>query len=214
MDFLSSFTQYDIVMIVDDMSGNYADRDNIQFVQIREEDCKREGIIDVNALSFDRITGWEKAVYYFTVVNTSHQHVWFLEDDVFFHSEETIMKIDTKYPHSDLLSAPYTEKTCNNWHWRRLKIQCPPPYFHAMACAVRMSRNLLSRIREYASQYKTLFFLEALFPTLCKGSGLVYDTPSEMQNIIHMGRYQKENIDADNLYHPVKDLNKHVAFRS
>lgn len=217
IDFLSTFKQYDIVFIIDDNSEEYAvkyaDKKNIQCIQIKEEDCSKNGFIDVNALSFDKITGWEKAVYYFAKVNTTYNQIWFIEDDVFLHNEETILNIDKQYPISDLLTAPYEEKIRNNWHWRSIKIQFPPPYFHAMVCAVRMSGTLLSTIREYAETHKTLFFLEALFPSLCKANGLVYDTPTEMKHIVHMGRYQKENVDVHHLYHPLKDINKHVLFR-
>jgi hypothetical protein len=138
-----------------------------------------------------------------------------MENDVFFYGEETMIAIDAKYPDSDLLTAPITENPTGrrNWHWRHIKIAFPPPYCNAMVCAVRMSRTLLSKIRDYAHSHNTLFFLEALFPTLCKYHSLVNHTPDEMRPIVHMARYHAEHMNKTHLFHPVKNLQNHAVFR-
>jgi hypothetical protein len=83
-----------------------------------------------------------------------------------------------------------------------------------MVCAVRMSKTLLSKIKDYANEYKTLFFLEALFSTICKANNLKYDTPSELWSISYRNNHLESDINICNLYHPVKDMNKHTIFRN
>ena len=117
------------------------------------------------------ITAWDKSLYYFSSINTEYEKVWFFEDDVFFHDEESLLNIDSKYDNSDLLSNSYYENLNghkNDWHWDRIDIRFEPPYYCAMVCCVRISSNLLSKIRNYANEHHTLFFLEALFSTICK----------------------------------------------
>jgi hypothetical protein len=150
------------------------------------------------------------------MINTNYNHVWFFEDDVFFNSEETLAKIDSQY-YSDLLSNTYEEtknEYKNDWLWGRIDyIFYELPFYKAMVCCVRMSSNLLCKIKEYAIKHKTLFFLEALFPTVCKKNNLVYDTPPEFNNIVFRKNYKNIDINASEIFHPVKDITKHKFYR-
>ena len=233
INFLKQFTHYDIVIIVDDRNAVTTEycNTNIKVIRVTEKECVDAGFINVNFLTFDRLTGWEKAVYYFAngygnsatknsaTKNSAavYDHIWFLEDDVFLFSEQTLLNIDKQdlYQASDLLTSPYGENLTGrrNWHWRHIHIEFPPPYYNAMVCAMRVSRALLEKIREYAQSHKTLFFLEALFPTLCKHHNLVYHTPDELKTIVYRARYSLEDVNDTHLYHPIKDLNKHVEYR-
>lgn len=221
LDFLSKFTSYPIYIIVDDNSVNYkelyARYSNIHIIQIENQACKDAGYNNVNFLVKKEISGWAKAIYYFSVVNTSYNNVWFFEDDIFFQNEKTLIDIDSKYSDSDLLSNNYGENTTGEkgtWLWRNITIQFPPPYYCAMVCSVRMSKAMLSAIKDYATEHKTLFFIEALFSSLCKKNGLKYDTPSELTTIVWQKNFINSDINSTNLFHPVKDLAKHVYFRS
>ena len=158
------------------------------------------------------VTSWDKSIYYFSTINTEYNQVWFFEDDVFFYDEESLLRIDSKYDNSDLLSNSYYENG-PNWLWNKIDIKFSPPFYHAMACCVRVSSNLLSKIRSYADEHKTLFFLEALFPTLCKTNNMNYDTPIEFTNIVYRTNYEDKNIDKKNLFHPVKDFTMHKYYR-
>ena len=116
----------------------------------------------------------------------------------------------------DLLSNCYEENSNgskNNWHWHRIQIQDQPPYYYGMMCIVRFSKEMINCINTYAYKNKTLFFLEALFPTIAIKNNLKYNCPSEFHNIHYRCDFTKNDINVNNLYHPVKDLNNHIYFR-
>ena len=221
IEFLSKFTKYDIVIIADDNSVNYSEKyaayKSIKIVQIPDNECVANHFIHSSTVTIKKLViSWDKALYYFSSVNTSYKHVWFIEEDVFFNNEQTILDIDTKYPESDLLSKGYGENINGDksqWHWRMIKIDIPPPYYCTMICAVRMSQKMLQRILHYTQAYKQLFFIEAMFSTICKYNNLVYDTPSELSTITWRDTFGDCDINKTNLYHPIKDINTHVKYR-
>ena len=203
MNFLKTFTRYDVVVIADDNGARHPG-----CVQVSDAACAAAGFSDMNFTIGKKVSGWEKALFYLSQKN--YERVWFLEEDVFVQDEAALLAMDRKYA-GDLLcntiSANAGDKT--DWHWPLIQIRTPPPYFCAMCCAVRVSRRLLQRIAAYARVYKTLFFLEALFPTLC--AGLVAQSPPELANITYRNEF--DQVDRRFLYHPVKQLEKHVEFR-
>ena len=164
------------------------------------------------------ISGWDKALYYFGVENKMYDLVWFIEDDVYFYDEQTIIEIDKQYVAEDLLSNKYVENSDgnkNSWHWKEINIQqYSPPYYQGMMCAVRFSQKMFECINAYATLHKTLFFLEALFPTIAIKNNLKYTNPCEFLEIHWRHRFKEENMTIKNLYHPIKNLNNHILVRS
>jgi hypothetical protein len=161
--------------MIDDNSKDYKRQyikfTNINIIQIDNEECKQKGFINMNFTINKELTSWEKSIYYFSTINTEYNKLWFFEDDVFFYDEQSLLYIDSKYDNSDLLSNSYGENVNghkNDWHWHKIDIKFQPPYYFTMVCCVRMTFNLLSEIKNYANEHNTLFFLEALFPTICK----------------------------------------------
>ena len=140
-----------------------------------------------------------------------------LEDDIFFYDEETLLRIDSKYDNSDLLSRKfnntYKSGSRDFWFWRSISINFKPPYYRCMVCGIRVSPKLLYKIRDYANRNKKLFFLEALFPTLCKRNNMIHNTPSEFKNIIFRKNHEDKDINENDIFHPVKDITKHKEFR-
>lgn len=132
-NFLNVFTKYRIFMIVDD--NNYDTREfqtkyrNIIFVKVENTKCETSGYVDTNFTLKKLISGWDKALYYFGVENKNFDSIWFIEDDVFFHSENTLLKIDQQYTYQDLLSNNYATNGDGNkrtWLWNKITIQKPP----------------------------------------------------------------------------------------
>ena len=222
VDFLSTFTKYDIYIVIDDNSIDYKEQyskfTNINIIQIKNEECEKNGFSKLCTVTIPKkITAWDKAIYYFSSINTGYNNVWFLEDDVFFNNEQTLLNIDSTYGSSDLLSNDYGENISghkNEWHWRSIDIRFPPPYYCAMVCCVRISSQLLSKIKRYADEHNTLFFIEAFFPSVCKKYKLQYDTPIHFNNILYRKTYIDKDIDGHNLFHPIKDITKHIYYRA
>ena len=216
LDFLNSFSHYDIYVVIDDNSINYTEKykdiyKNINFIQIEKDVCIKAGYQNITlTLNLNGPCAWEKALYYFSRINLNYNYVWFIEDDVYFYNEDTILNIDNKYPESDFLSNKYetneTGKT-DYWHWGKIMhtLKYNPPYYSTMCCAVRMSKNLLQLISDYAKKNNTLFFLEVMYPTLTIKNNLKYDAIPELYTIVYRKDWKKEEVDTVNLFHPIKN---------
>ena len=220
IEFLSKFTKYDVYIIIDDNTTHYKEFyskfTNINIIQINDDECKNKGFINMNFFIKKTVTAWEKAIYYFSTLNTSYNKIWFFEDDVFFYDETSLLHIDSKYHQADLLSRYSYENIyghTNYWHWSTIDIRFKPPYYYAMVCCVRMSSQLLYKLKNYANQHHTLFFLEALFPTICKVNNMIYHTPTQFNNILYWKKYNDKDIDKYNLFHPVKNITMHKHYR-
>jgi len=219
-EFLNNLCFYKIFMIVDDNNFNLTyfsiNYTNITFIKVENEKCDFEGYKDLNFAVNKLISGWDKALYYFGVENLQYDFVWFVEDDVFFYNEDTLKSIDIKYFDEDLLCNDFVENSDGNksyWHWQVINIQHPPPYYNGMMCACRLSKKLLESINYYAKTHKKLFFLEALFPTIAIKNNLKCNNPEELKEIHYRCTFDKEDINKNNLYHPVKDLYEHIFYR-
>ena len=230
LEFLNKFSNYEVYIIIDDNSVNYTalystKYSNLTFIQIPDKVCKQYGFTNVNKIGVKKLmSGWDKALCYFALNfsnSNSGSNVWFIEDDVFFHNEETLLKIDTKYPDYDLLAnSDFKQATNkNDWLWPRIQIAFEGPYYCGMVCATRLSPNVLEEIRLYAAINKELFFLEALLPTLSntKTNTKVKKCccPDELKTVVFRHNYNYEEVtNKANIYHPVKDILKHIEFRN
>ena len=207
-------------MIVDDntkkltiFKNNYK---NITFLQINNIFCINYGYTNMNFTINKLVSGWEKAILYFSIEHKYFDHIWFIEDDVFFYDEQTIENIDKQYLYDDLLSNSYDtniDGNSNEWHWNKININYFPPYYNGMMCIIRLSQKMLDCIHNYANKNKTLFFLEALFPTIAIKNNLIYNTPPEFNEIHYRKNFEIKNISKNILYHPIKNLYEHSFYR-
>jgi hypothetical protein len=101
----------------------------------------------------------------------------------------------------------------NTWHGSFIEIKYSPPYYCAMVCAVRFSKKMMECIHNYTLKHGTLGFIEALFPTVAKRNMLKYTVISELSEIHHSYFFTGNDVDKKNIYHPVKNVNKHIEFR-
>ena len=205
-DFLNNFEKYKIIIIIDDNEFDLNDfknkYTNIEFIKIDNEICKLYGYIDTNFTLNKLISGWDKALYYFCFENINYNFVWFIEDDVYFYDENTIINIDDQYTKSDLLSNRCNiniKGDKNYWHWKQINIKYPPPYYYGMMCAVRLSNNMMKCINDYAKLHKTLFFLEALFPTIAIKNNLRCAIIEELSEIHYRCDFEKKML-IQNIY--------------
>lgn len=218
IEFLSKFNLYDVYVIIDDNEGQYVDKykafSGVRLVQIDNMEPDVNGFTNTDFKKNGR--GWAKALYYFSSVQLGYRNVWFIEDDVFLYGESTILNIDNDGGSADLLTTTYEVNPTGKrdyWHWKDFEIKLPPPYYSCMCCAVRMSARLLACIKQYANINNTLFFHEAVSPTLCHYYKFNHVVVPQLKNIIYMNTYTDGDIDVDNLYHPVKDITRHARWR-
>ena len=194
--FLNTFTKYKIVIIVDDNDFDLSlfKYENIKFIKIKDEICKQNGYENTNFF-IKPISGWDKALYYFGLENSNYNFVWFLEDDVFFYNENTLLTIDKEYKKDDLLSNNFNinqNGVKNTWHWNKININYTPPYYHGMMCIVRFSKKMMFCINDYAKKNNTLFFLEAMFPTIAIKNKLKYNNPTQFNDVHYRHKFTKK----------------------
>jgi hypothetical protein len=220
LNFLNSFNNYDIYVIIDDNTQNYQNLQNkftnINFIQIKDNVCFNSGYNNISYITLKKyVTGWDKAVFYFSKFRTEYSNVWFFEDDVYFNSENTILKIDNKYQEHDILcNSSYSEGKLNEWLWKFIQISFKPPYYCGMMCALRLSRKYIDCIVDYVDKNKKMFFLEAFFPSLAKYYNLkIIENPIEFLSVTFNKTPELKDINNDYLYHPVKDMALHTSFR-
>jgi len=91
LDFLQEFAQYDIYIIVDSDKDliSFIELDKykkLNFIQLKDEHCLNKGFQNVNYIGVNKlVSGWDKALLFFSVIiPLKYEHVWFIEDDVFF----------------------------------------------------------------------------------------------------------------------------------
>jgi hypothetical protein len=197
LEFYARFVRfgYDVFVVVDDNNFK-AEHTEINFIQIDEAECRGRGFFNFNPVikKGSGCSAWEKALYYFCRINTSHDKLWFIEDDVFVPLAETIFKIDQKYGNADIISKHNRVNELGlptGWFWwtcvpRKL---LPPPWAGSLVCAVRLSRRLLKvldlfiqantdklRLANIAMKFanflrrskapRKIFFIEYIFHTL------------------------------------------------
>jgi len=223
-EFLSNFKNYDVYVVIDDNDTDYTEEykkyENIKIIQIPDNECVTNGFINMCYLTIPKnVTGWDKATYYFSTINTVYDNVWMIEDDIFFYNEQTLINIDSQYVDADLLTTDCIntediDEYGNKWFWRNsIDAKFGPPYYKCLCCMIRVSSKLLLKINNYANTYNSLFFLEALFPSLCRKDNMIHYTPNEFKNI----RWRDcniNNINKLNLSHPIKNMNEHIEIRN
>ena len=85
----------------------------------------------------------------------------------------------------------------------------------SMICAIRVSQNLLNKIKLYAKKYNYLFFSEYFFITLAKYYDLNIKEIDELKNIYFRKIWTIDDIfkEQNTLFHPVKDFILQKAIR-
>jgi hypothetical protein len=86
---------------------------------------------------------------------------------------------------------------------------------NSLVCAIRVSRQFMISLENYADQNETLFFCEALFPTIALKNNLKISCPQELSQIYFEHSYKlPNNININYLYHPLKDIKTHVLLHN
>ena len=203
---------YDVYIVVDDNSTIIPSKNNVNIIQINNQECLDNYFIRSTYRFNQDVTGWDKAFYYFSN-NINYDHVWFIEDDVFFLNSNVLKNIDIKYKNIDMLCEgdkkitkdfPPNDFKLPEEFKKVLKISI----YQSMICAVRISRNVLYLLRLITEKYKRLYFHEILLLSLVKHYKLTYLPIEELKTIKYRNEWGYNLIKSNpsNLFHPIKDL--------
>ena len=217
------FTEnYQVYVVVDDNSYRipYPPNQDITIVRVDSNECYRAGFHSTVVYFQNQSCSRDKALYYFSKQkNLRYHYIWMIEEDVFIPCCNTLRDLDKKYKNADLLCKDSVRREeFPEWtHWQLSdKVMAfsnyPASIFSfTMICAVRISRRLLKDIYRFASKYHQLFIDELLFLTISTKNKRKIMFPEEMKHIYYIddGKLipeQKENVNKQNIYHPMKNI--------
>jgi hypothetical protein len=226
-DFLEKF-RYTVYVVIDDNTVDYKTTEfgkylNIHILQVEDSVCRNAGYTKSSVTMKKPECAWDKALYFSSCEFMNFTHVWFLEEDVFFYSDQTLMDLDDQFPESDLICNQVTTKAeepkNHTWKWWGSVLEATGKenytFYRGMMCACRVSQKVLHEIGEFVKRKKTLFFIEALFPTVTHYLKGTVTFPLELGNIVFQYHWNLTNIVSKrHLYHPVKNIQSHLDFRS
>jgi hypothetical protein len=221
INFLKTFSNYDIYFVVDDNDVIFKSTiHNITVIQVNDDICRSNNYYKSSSWSnLKEIVSWDRALYFFNCIKTDYEYVWFLEEDVFLHNENLLIKIDNEYPETDLLCSfneiNDTGDVRAGWnHWVNVIHRIGTPWAHSLICICRMSRRLLDKIHGYRRD-RHLLFIEALFNTLAVHNNYSIEHPIEItETITYDRKWDYDEIEADKIYHPIKKVEDHHFLRT
>lgn len=226
-DFLNTFKEHDVFMMVDKKTDEFDDIEKkypqIHFIQIHERLCEKTNFYNSSvSANMPYIIAWDKAIFFFCKLATYYDYVWFIENDVYFQSENqlTFFDQDPLYSTADLLVKDHIVNATGNikegWdHWINIQNQIPIPWAHSLVCIIRISRKLLDEVERFI--YKRPFiFIEALFNTIAEQQNMTILCPIEFRSILYDEKWYDETVIhyTNFFFHPIKDEKRHIHFRS
>ncbi len=224
---------YDIYIVVDDNNYDISEQKkrfkDFNFIKVKEETCYKYGYLHLAfTVKKGEPSAWDKGIYYFCEENKiNYKYIWFIEDDVFIPLPTSLKDIDDKYEKFGLIdlllrtnklfknnniNIPYShQEQLNKYMDSKLK----PFLSKSMICAIRVSQNLLNKIKLYAEKKNYLFFSEYIFVTLAKYYDLNIKEIDELKNIYFRKIWTIDDIfkEQNTLFHPVKDFTLQKAIR-
>lgn len=220
INFLKTFKHYDIYFVVDDNTVFFKSVINkITIIQIDDEICRNANYYKSSSWSnLKDVVSWDKALYYFNRINKNYDNVWFLEEDVFLHNEDLLLKMDDEYNNCDLLCAfneiNETGDIRAGWnHWVNVIHRIGTPWAHSLISICRISRRLLTKVDDYLKD-RHFMFIEALFNTLAIQNNYSINHPYELKSTITYNKlWVYDEIEPDKIYHPIKKVEDHTIIR-
>jgi len=218
-------TNFEVFIVVDNNDVHFDRRiDNVDFIQVRDSVCKDFGYVGCNIDGKSthiqkEVIAYDKCMFHFCNVQLNDfDYFWIFEDDVFIPSIDTIINLDKKYGSYDLVTPNNFEKTNNalDWHWKHIVDKIDPPYYYSMVCAMGISNNLLTKVKEYVANNNQLFYIEVMFNTIAMQNNLSVISPLELKSIVWMGDFGINEwlLLPNNVFHPLKSVDEHEYYRT
>lgn len=224
LDFYYGFVShgYEVYCFIDNNEADLTEYKHfypdITFIKIKEEDCYKRGYYNVNyTIKYGKPSSWDKALLYFCDYYHHYKNIWFVEDDVFIPSYQTIINIDKEYQNNDLLiRSNHTDK---NWFHYQIVLQqlyenkklihdypdIEKYMGNSMVCAIRCSQHYMTYIKEFVKKYKKMYFLEVFLILIANLYHIPITIIPNLQHIQFRYNWLIQNIEEDFLYHPIKD---------
>lgn len=222
-------TDFDVFIFIDDNTYKPPSTEEISsrlnYIQINNNECIKNGFQWVTFLMYNpnslRVCAWDKALYYFSHINTSYDFIWGLEDDVFIPSIDTLINLTNNYVNNTTgLVVAKNEGNFDGdlkWLWRQaLMAKLPLPWYCSMVPALGMSKKLIECIKEYAKNNGSLVLTEILFNTLAMHNNLKVIIAPELSTIVYRNDWTINDFknNKNNLFHPVKNVEEHEKYRN
>jgi hypothetical protein len=211
------------VMIDDNDFGFSALNISLHFrsLSISNKDCLLHGYRQTTQLGEKKnnITSWDKALFYFCILNKNYSFVWLIENDVFIPSIQSFRSIHQLYSNiSDLIIARNEINLLgisSFWRWDKAVGRFVPPWSLSMANLVGLSQRMLKAIHDDIQWRGVSADHEFFFLTLAIQLNMTIITPLELSTIKYRQKISWEQIykQPNNFWHPIKDPIKRRIWR-
>lgn len=214
----------DLFVLADDNDLDKSLYGDIRLIQIDDRFCRDNGFRRFNpviAKPFE-CSAWDKALYYFSSVNTDYDNVWIIEEDVFVTTPDAIPEMDRKYGEADIISAANNVNETgelDSWFWwRHVPVAALPlPWAWSMVCGVRLSRAAFRAIKDFVAREETrnadCLNIEFVFHSLALHQGMKVVVAEELKGVVWRKDWSTGELLAEGLYHPIKDVERHAVLR-
>ena len=213
-----------VYIVVDNRTTNVTsihDISNVQILNVSTFDCLEYGYQYMITMDQPNtlVTSWDKAFFYFNVLNRNYSFVWMLEDDVFIPTTRAFLAVHSLYSDtSDVLISMNHYNwlgISSYWHWNQAVGLFIPPWSNSMANAVGLSRRALDKVDEYVRWRGRAAYHEFFFNTLAIHENLTLRAPLAMNTLFWRYHHTYEQVvkKPGNFWHPMKDLLLHDSWR-
>ena len=223
LELLMTFVdKYDVFVVMDeqaDYSEFIQKYPKITFVQISDDVCTNSGYTHSDIV-FKPIVATDRAFYYFNRVNTSYEHIWFIEDDVMFKDKNVFVEMDKEYTTTDMLCPPMNlcaSPQSTTWpHIHMVGDTLQWPVGFGLVCCMRVSSRLMQKVDEFVVKHNRLNYKEFLFHTLAIHNNLHIIQAPELRTITwptHVNPVELKRT-YNQIHPPVKDFNEQIEIRN
>jgi len=207
---------YKVYIVCDNINCYTPPSDIITYIKLSDQECAKAGFTKSNHAIPKVPSAWDKALYYFCMIDKNPSYVWFIEEDVYIPRNTLLLDIDTTYPDADLIAKQNVKKEDDpgfGWWHEADDTTLEQPIYRSMVCATRLSRALLNKIVDFVRMNDHLIFIEILFNTIVSNEGMKLVMPEQLSTIIWRWDWTPEALDDNHMFHPIKDVSLHRDYR-
>ena len=166
------------------------------------------------------VSSWDKALFYFCVLQKQYEFVWLIEEDVFIPSARAVRSLHQLYANTSDLVIPRSGINRlgdpGSWLWGMTVGKFVPPWACSMVNMMGLSRRMLAHVHEYVRWRGAVPFHEFFFNTLAmQQPNLSMVAPTELSGIVYRAEYTFEQIQLqpNNMWHSLKDFELQKTWR-